>query len=105
MVVTTGGWKEEPVRRGFAAGDGGCSGLLLVEPIDAGGFLFVQIAGRISRGARLLTRSGKLQALAATNNLDWTVRSFYRREWRRWVLLTARQGTRSVARTVLRDLG
>jgi len=42
--------------------------LLLVELIGAGGFLFVQVfvqvAWLISRGARLLTRFGKLQALA-----------------------------------------
>src|SRR6266545_545327 len=48
--------------------------------------LLVQVTGLISRGARLLTRFGKLQALAATDNLDWTLRSFYRREWRRCAL-------------------
>jgi len=26
VILTTGGWKDGPVRRGFAAGDGGCSG-------------------------------------------------------------------------------
>ncbi len=60
--------------------------LLLVELIGAGGFLLVQVTGLISRGARLLTRFGKLRALAATDNLDWTLRSFYRREWRRFAL-------------------
>ncbi len=38
--------------------------LLLIELIGAGGFLLVQVTGLISRGARLLTRFGKLQALA-----------------------------------------
>src|SRR2546421_6197261 len=39
--------------------------LLLVELIGAGGFLAVQVAGSLSRGARLLSRVKKLDALAA----------------------------------------
>src|SRR3989442_1218543 len=57
--------------------------LLLVELIGAGGFLLVQVAGLMSRGARVLARFGKLQALAAAENLDQTLQSFYRRQWRR----------------------
>src|SRR3989442_3506518 len=56
--------------------------LLLVELIGAGGFLLVQVAGLMSRGARVLARFGKLQALAAAENLDQTLQSFYRRQWR-----------------------
>jgi uncharacterized membrane protein YbhN (UPF0104 family) len=60
--------------------------LLLVELIGAGGFLAVQIAGLVTRGARLLERFKKLQAFAAAENLDRTLQSFYRREWRRFAL-------------------
>ena len=60
--------------------------LLLVELIGVGGFLFVQVAGLVSRGARVLARFGKLEALAAAENLDRTLQSFYRREWRRFGL-------------------
>jgi glycosyltransferase 2 family protein len=60
--------------------------LLLVELIGAGGFLAVQIAGFVTRGARLLARVKKLDALAGAENLDRTLQSFYRREWRRFAL-------------------
>ena len=60
--------------------------LLLVELIGAGGFLAVQVAGSVSRGARLLARVKKLDALAGAENLDRTLQSFYRREWRRFAL-------------------
>jgi len=60
--------------------------LLLVELIGAGGFLAVQVAGSLSRGARLLSRVKKLDALAGAENLDRTLRRFYRREWRRFAL-------------------
>ena len=60
--------------------------LLLIELIGAGGFLVVQIAGLVTRGARLLERFKKLHALAAAENLDRTLQSFYRREWRRFAL-------------------
>ena len=61
--------------------------LLLVELIGAGGFLAVQVAGSLSRGARLLSRVKKLDALAAgAENLDRTLQRFYRREWRRFAL-------------------
>jgi len=60
--------------------------LLLVELIGTGGFLAVQVAGFVSRGARLLARFKKLQTLAAAENLDRTLQSFYRREWRRFGL-------------------
>ena len=60
--------------------------LLLVELIGVGGFLFVQVAGLLSRGARVLQRFGKLEAFAAAENLDRTLQNFYRREWRRFGL-------------------
>jgi hypothetical protein len=60
--------------------------LLLVELVGAGGFLAVQLAGFVTRGARLLERFKKLQALAAAENLDRTLQRFYRREWRRFAL-------------------
>src|SRR5262249_40743779 len=60
--------------------------LLLVELVGAGGFLAVQVAGFVSRGARLLERFKKLQALAVAENLDRTLQSFYRREWKRFGL-------------------
>jgi uncharacterized protein (TIRG00374 family) len=60
--------------------------LLLVELIGVGGFLLVQIAGLLSRGARVLERFGQFEALAAAENLDRTLQNFYRREWRRFGL-------------------
>jgi uncharacterized protein (TIRG00374 family) len=60
--------------------------LWLIELIGAGGFLVVQITGLVTRGARLLERFKKLQPLAAAENLDRTLQSFYRREWRRFAL-------------------
>jgi lysylphosphatidylglycerol synthase-like protein len=57
--------------------------LLLIELVGAGGFFLVQLAGAVTRGARLLSRFGLLQALASAENLDRTVQRFYRRErWR-----------------------
>src|SRR5438093_6176900 len=60
--------------------------LLVVELVGAGGFLVVQIAGLVTRGARLLERFKKLQALAAAEDLDRTLQSFYRGECRRFAL-------------------
>jgi uncharacterized protein (TIRG00374 family) len=60
--------------------------LLLVELVGAGGFLAVQVAGLVSRGARLLERFKKLQALAPAENLDRALHDFYRRQWRRFAL-------------------
>jgi uncharacterized protein (TIRG00374 family) len=65
--------------------------LLLVELIGAGGFLAVQIAGVVSRGARWLERFktlplDKVRTLAAAENLDETLQSFYRRKWQRFGL-------------------
>jgi uncharacterized protein (TIRG00374 family) len=60
--------------------------LLLIELIGSGGFLAVQVAGFVSRGARKLARFKKLDALAGAENLDRTLQSFYRREWRRFAL-------------------
>jgi uncharacterized protein (TIRG00374 family) len=57
--------------------------LLLVELIGVGGFLLVQVAGLMSRGARMLARFRTFQALAAAETLDRTLQDFYRREWRR----------------------
>jgi len=60
--------------------------LLLVELVGAGGFLFVQVTGLLGRGARRLARFGKLKAIASAENLDQTLQSFYRRQWRRFSL-------------------
>jgi uncharacterized protein (TIRG00374 family) len=60
--------------------------LLLIELVGAGGFLAVQVAGLLNRGARLLGRFKKIQVLAAAENLDRTLQSFYRREWPRFGL-------------------
>src|SRR5262249_10809575 len=65
--------------------------LLLVELIGAGGFLAVQMAGLVSRGARWLERFKKLpldrlRTLSAAENLDETLQHFYRRKWRRFGL-------------------
>lgn len=60
--------------------------LLLVELVGVGGFLLVQMTGFLGRGARRLARLGKLQAIASAENLDRTLQSFYRRQWRRFSL-------------------
>jgi len=60
--------------------------LLLVELVGAGGFLLVQVTGLLGRGARRLARFGKLKAIASAENLDQTLQSFYRRQWRRFSL-------------------
>jgi len=60
--------------------------LLLAELVGVGGFLAVQLAGLVSRGARLVGRLKKLEALAAAEDLDRTLQAFYRREWRRFAL-------------------
>ena len=60
--------------------------LLLVELVGAGGFLLVQVTGLLGRGARRLARFGKLKAIASAENLDQTLQSFYRRQWRRFFL-------------------
>src|SRR5262245_25963057 len=60
--------------------------LLLVELIGTGGFLAVQVAGFVSRGARLLERFKRLHALAAAENLDRTLQGFCRHVWRRFGL-------------------
>ena len=60
--------------------------LVLVELVGAGGFLFVQVTGLLGRGARRLARFGKLKAIASAENLDQTLQSFYRRQWRRFSL-------------------
>jgi len=58
--------------------------LLLAELVGAGGFLLVQVTGLLGRGARRLARFGKLKAIASAENLDQTLQSFYRRQWRRF---------------------
>ena len=63
--------------------------LLLVELVGAGGFLLVQVTGLLGRGARRLSRFGKLKAIASAENLDQTLQSFYRRQWRRFSLSMA----------------
>ena len=63
--------------------------LLLVELVGAGGFLLVQVTGLLGRGARRLSRFGTLKAIASAENLDQTLQSFYRRQWRRFSLSMA----------------
>lgn len=60
--------------------------LLLVEVIGVGGFVFVQVAGLLSRGAGLLARFGKRRALESVENLDRALQDFYRQHWWRFVL-------------------
>ena len=60
--------------------------LLLVELVGVGGFLAVQLAGFVRRGAQLFGRLKKLEALAAAEDLDRTLQTFYRREWQRFAL-------------------
>ncbi len=54
--------------------------LLLVELIGSGGFLAVQVAGFVTRGARKVARFKKLDALAGAENLDRTGKKLQRRK-------------------------
>ncbi|HEV8438898.1 MAG TPA: lysylphosphatidylglycerol synthase domain-containing protein [Methylomirabilota bacterium] len=60
--------------------------LLLIEVVCVGGLFLVQIAGLVTRSARLFSRVGFLQALTSAEDLDRALQDFYRRQWRRFAL-------------------
>jgi hypothetical protein len=59
--------------------------LLLVEVICVGGLFLVQVAGLVSWGGRLLAVR-PLQSVTPAEQLDQTLRHFYRHEWWRFSL-------------------
>jgi uncharacterized membrane protein YbhN (UPF0104 family) len=58
--------------------------LLLVEVVAVGAFFGVQVSGLVARGGRLLRLLGAGEAHATS--LDRALRTYYRREWRRFGL-------------------
>jgi glycosyltransferase 2 family protein len=60
---------------------GAMGGLLLVEVIGIGGFVLVQVTGVLGRAGRLFGWAGG-GGLHAAQQLDRSLRDFYRREWR-----------------------
>lgn len=64
-------------------------GLLAVEVLAVGGFLGAQVAGLASRAGRVLRWSGVGADPAYTERLDAALRSYYRRQWRRFAMSVA----------------
>jgi uncharacterized protein (TIRG00374 family) len=62
--------------------------LLLVQVIAVGGFVAVQLAGLIDKAGRVLSWAG-LSGDAEARQLDRALRSYYRRDWRRFLLAIA----------------
>jgi glycosyltransferase 2 family protein len=60
--------------------------LLVVEILAVGGFFLVQIVGLVRHGGRLLARFGVSDDVAYAERLDRSLREFYRRDWRRFLL-------------------
>src|SRR5688572_21484759 len=60
--------------------------LLVVEVLAVGGFFLVQVVGLVRRGGRLLVRFGVVDDAAYADGLDRSLREFYRRDWRRFLL-------------------
>jgi uncharacterized protein (TIRG00374 family) len=63
--------------------------LTLLEVVCVGGLFLVQIAGLMTWSARLLSRLGPLESAAPAEELDRTLRDFYRHERRRFSLSVA----------------
>lgn len=61
--------------------------LLVVEVLAVGAFFGVQVSGLVARGGRLLRLLGAAEAHATS--LDRALRTYYRREWRRFGLSVA----------------
>jgi uncharacterized protein (TIRG00374 family) len=61
-------------------------GLLGVELLLVGGFLFAQVAGLVRRAGRLLAWSGLIEDASAAEELDARLRRYYRENWRRFLL-------------------
>jgi len=62
--------------------------LLVIEVVAVGGFVGVQVAGPVHRGGRLLRGLGVTGGAAYAERLDFALRDFYRRQWRRATLST-----------------
>ena len=61
-------------------------GLLGVELLLVGGFVFTQMAGLVRRAGRLLAWSGLIEDASAAEELDARLRRYYRENWRRFLL-------------------
>lgn len=62
--------------------------LLVIEVLAVGGFFGAQVAGLVRHGGRLLVWAGVTSNAAAAENLDASLRHYYRHEWRRFVAST-----------------
>ena len=63
--------------------------LLVVEVLAVGGFFGAQMLGLVARGGRMLRWFGVVSDVSAAEELDASLRRYYRVEWRRFVLSTA----------------
>jgi glycosyltransferase 2 family protein len=60
--------------------------LLVVEVAAVGGFFGAQLAGLVARGGRMLKAFGVIDDVGSAQKLDAALRTYYRREWRRFAL-------------------
>jgi uncharacterized protein (TIRG00374 family) len=63
--------------------------LLVVEVFAVAGFLLAQVTGLVRRGGRLLAWSGVARDASYADGLDRALRTYYRRDWRRFLLSMA----------------
>jgi uncharacterized membrane protein YbhN (UPF0104 family) len=62
--------------------------LLVVQVAAVAGFVWVQLAGVVATGGRILARLGMPVDVASARGLDAALRTFYRQQWRRFALST-----------------
>jgi glycosyltransferase 2 family protein len=62
--------------------------LLVVEVLAVAGFFLAQVTGLVRRGGRVLAWSGVARDAAYAEGLDRALRTYYRRDWRRFLLST-----------------
>jgi uncharacterized protein (TIRG00374 family) len=62
--------------------------LLVIEVLAVGGFFGAQVMGLVRRAGRLLVWTGVTPTAAAAENLDASLRNYYRNEWRRFAAST-----------------
>jgi uncharacterized protein (TIRG00374 family) len=62
--------------------------LLVVEIFAVAGFVLAQVTGLVRRGGRLLAWSGVARDASYAEGLDRALRTYYRRDWRRFLLST-----------------
>jgi hypothetical protein len=63
--------------------------LLAVEVVAVAGFFGVQVLGLVGRAGRVLKGFGVIEHVEYAHRLDEALRTYYRREWRRFALSVA----------------